>query len=383
MAVRRSIYLDNQATTRTDPRVVKAMLPYFDADYGNPSSGSHVYGWRAEEALELARERVAEGIGALDAREVIFTSGATESNNLALQGVIRAYASQGDHVIAQATEHPSVLAVLEALGTRVTILPVDRAGLVDPDALSKAITDRTVLASIMLANNEIGVIQPVAELAAICRERGVLFHCDAAQAVGKIPVDVEALKVDLLSFSGHKIYGPKGVGALYVADRRPRIKLEPLLYGGTQERGLRAGTVAVPLAVGLAEALSLCVDELEEEAKRVRGLRDALWLKISGELWGVEMNGDAVRRLPGNLNLLFEGLESEKLLIALRGFALSSGSACSSGSGEPSHVLLALGRSPAQARASLRFGLGRFNTVEQVQSAGRAVVEAVAGMRGG
>jgi cysteine desulfurase len=378
MPAKLPVYLDNNATTRTDPRVVEAMLPYFSEDYGNPSSESHAFGWRAEEALLLAREQLVEVLGATSSDEILFTSGATESNNLALQGMAEGLVKRGDHLIAQETEHPSVLEVLQVLarkGRKVSLLPVDSHGLVDPQQLREALTPRTVLVSLMFANNEIGTLQPVAELARVCHEREVLFHCDAAQAVGKVPVNVEALGIDLLSFSAHKLYGPKGVGALVLRGQGRRTRLAPLMFGGSQERGLRPGTVPVALAVGLAKASQLCSAELDVESMRLRALTEKLLAIIQAGIAGVELNGHPTQRLPGTLNLLFPGLDSGKLLSGLPGFALSSGSACSSGSGKVSHVLTALGRSESQARASLRFGLGRFTTAEEVERVGEAVVQ--------
>ncbi len=384
MVAKLPIYFDNNATTRTDPRVVDAMLPYFSEDYGNPSSESHAFGWRAEEALELAREQLAEAVGAGSSREVFFTSGATESNNLALQGVAEALAKRGDHLIAQETEHPSVLEVLKALarkGRRVSLLPVDASGQVDPQRLRDTLSEDTVLVSLMFANNEIGTLQPMAELAQVCREREVLFHCDAAQATGKVPVDIEALGIDLLSIAAHKMYGPKGVGALVLRKPRQKRDLAPLMFGGSQEAGLRPGTVPVPLAMGLAKASQLAVEEMAVESTRLRGFTEKLLETLCAGIPGAELNGHSTQRLPGTLNLLFPGIESAKLLAALPGFALSSGSACSSGSGDVSHVLLALGRSAAQARSSLRIGLGRFTTAEEVDQLGEALVQAALGLQ--
>ncbi len=380
MAVKLPVYLDNNATTRTDPRVVEAMLPYFSEDYGNPGSESHAFGWRAEEALEMAREQLAETLGAASSSEILFTSGATESNNLALQGVAEGLVKRGDHLITQETEHPSVLEVCSVLarkGRKVSVLPVDSQGLVDPQQLRETLSPRTVLVSLMAANNETGTLQPLAQLAQECREREVLFHCDAAQAAGKVPLDVDALGIDLLSVSAHKMYGPKGVGALVLGERLRPSSLVPLLFGGAQERGLRPGTVAVALAMGLARASQLCSEELEVESTRLRGLTEKLLERIQAGVAGVDLNGHPSQRLPGTLNLLFPGLDSGKLLLDLPGFALSSGSACSSGSGKASHVLTALGRSESQARASLRVGLGRFTTSEDVERVGEAILQAV------
>jgi len=391
MAPRRPIYLDHHATTPLDPRVLEAMMPYLTADFGNAASKTHVFGWRAEAAVEEARERIAAGIGA-KAKDIVFTSGATESNNMAIIGAARAAGAidaigaagrdgpRRDHIVTVVSEHRAVLDPcdwLEGQGVAITRLPVDAEGLLDPQAVADAISDRTLLVSVMLANNEIGVLQDVAAIGAICRERGVLLHSDAAQAVGKIPVDVEALQVDLLSISYHKFYGPKGAGALYARSRRPRAKLAPLLHGGGHERGLRSGTLPVPLIVGGAAALDLCTGELEAEAKRLSELRDRLWLRLSEALPDARQNGHPEKRLPGNLNVAFPGVDSARLLVALPDIAVSSGSACSSALPEPSHVLAALGLPEALSRASLRFGLGRGTTAEEIDRAAERVIEAV------
>lgn len=373
------IYLDHQATTPVDPRVLEAMLPYFRDDFGNASSSTHVFGFRAEAAVEDARERIAAHLGA-EPEEIVFTSGATESNNIAIQGTIGARAQQPGSVITVETEHPSVLEVCDAQASSdmvVKRLRVDGDGLVTAEQVVDALDDGTCLVSVSAANSEIGALQPIDEIAHACRERGVLFHSDAAQAVGKIPLRVSETAIDLLSFSAHKIYGPKGIGALYVGKRRPRIKLRPLFAGGGQERGVRSGTVAVPLVVGLARALDLCIEERLEESKRLVELRELLHEQIAREIPEVIINGPLDDRLPGNLNLSFPKTNGERLLLALPGLAVSSGSACSSASGEPSHVLLALGRSKAIARASLRFGLGRGTTREEILAAATQVVEAV------
>jgi cysteine desulfurase len=380
------IYLDHHATTPVDPRVLEAMLPFFSQDFGNPSSQTHAYGWRAEAAVEDARERLARCIGAADPREIVFTSGTTESDNLALKGVARAGRRRGDHLVTVATEHPAVLdasAALEAEGFRVTFLPVDADGLVDPDQVARALTEHTLLVSVMAANSEIGVLQPLEAIGRICRERGVLLHSDAAQAVGKIPLDVRALGVDLLSFCAHKLYGPKGVGALYVRRDRPRVALEPLLHGGGHELGRRSGTLAVPLIVGFARAVEICLAELPAESKRLAGLRDQLWSRLAGELEGLRLNGHPERRLPGNLNVCFPGTEADAILVGLREVALSTGSACASGSGEPSHVLRALGLSEAQARSAVRFGIGRGNTAEELSLVAERLVPLVRDLRAG
>ena len=374
---RTAVYMDNHATTRVDPRVVEAMLPFFDSEFGNAASRTHVFGWRAEEAVTRARTRLARLIGA-DAKEIVFTSGATESNNLAIFGAFEALRSRGDHVITGATEHNAVLDPVERLrtrGARVTVLPVDAHGRVDPDDLRRAITDRTVLVSLMLANNEVGTLHPLAEIGGICKEKGVLLHSDAAQAAGRIPVDVQAMGVDLLSMSAHKVYGPKGVGALYVRRRNPRVILEPILFGGGHERGLRSGTLNVPGIVGFGTAAEIALAGMPEESSRVRALRDRLHEGIAGRLEDVLLNGHPVDRLPNNLNLSFAHVEGESLMAALDGIAVSSGSACTSASKEPSHVLRAMGRTNEQAVTSIRFGLGRFNTRDEVDE----VVERVDG----
>ncbi len=374
------IYLDHHATTPTDPRVVEAMLPYFTEDFGNPSSATHVYGWRAEAAVEQARERLAAAIGARDASEIVFTSGTTESDNLALKGVARAGRRRRDHLVTTRIEHPAVLDACRALeteGFRVTRLDVDEQGRVDPDEVAAALTERTALVSVMAANSEIGVLQPLAEIGEICRERGVPLHTDAAQAVGKIPLDVDREGLDLLSMCGHKLYGPKGIGALYVRSRRPRLRIEPLLHGGGHERGLRSGTLPVPLCVGFARAVELCLEELESESVRLRSLRDRLWERLRDGLEGVTRNGHPERRLPGNLNVSFDGVEADSLLLALRDVALSTGSACSSGRAEPSHVLAALGLDKERARGALRFGIGRSNTPEEIERVADRLIEEV------
>jgi cysteine desulfurase len=366
-----------------DPRVLEAMLPYFTQDFGNAASKSHVFGWRAEAAVELARESVADAFGARTPAEIVFTSGATESINLALKGSAQALAKTRDHLILAASEHRAVLdtgRALEADGRALTLLPVDGQGLVDPDTLRRAIRPGTLLVSVMAANNEIGVLQPLAEIGRVCREHGVLFHCDAAQAAGKLPLDVEALGIDLLSVSGHKLYGPKGVGALWVRSR-PRVRLTPLLHGGGHERGLRSGTLAVPLIVGLGRALALSLEELAAESQRLRVLRDRLLSYLQSELDGVALNGHPELRLPGNLNLSFHGVEAAALLLALPDVALSTGSACSSAEPHPSYVLAALGLSEARARSALRIGIGRFNTEDEIDRAGKRLVHEVRRLR--
>jgi len=366
--VRTPIYMDHHATTPADPRVVEAMAPFFTETFGNPASRNHVFGWRAEEAVETARAEVASLLGA-SPKEVVFTSGATESDNLMLKGAAARLAERGDHVVTVVTEHPAVLdtvAALEAHGLRVTRLPVARDGLLDPGDVARAIEPSTILVSVMWANNEIGVIQPMEAIGRVCREHGVLFAVDAAQAVGKLPVDVRAAGVDLLAVSAHKLYGPKGVGALYVRSGAPRLRLEAQMDGGGHERGFRSGTLNVPGIVGFAAACTIAGQEMSEEALRLLGLRERLRQGILSKVEGVQVNGSLAHRLPGNLNLSFEGVDGEALLMALRDVALSSGSACASASPEPSHVILALGVSRDLAHASLRFGLGRGNTEAEV-----------------
>ncbi len=376
------IYLDHQATTPCDPRVLQAMLPYFTEEFGNPHSRNHVYGWRAEEAVEKARAQIATIIHA-DPREVIFTSGATESNNLALKGVAHFYRAEKDHIITCVTEHKCVLdscRYLEQEGFKVTYLPVQENGIVDLNALKGALTERTVLVSIMAVNNEIGVIQPLAEIGKICREKGVFFHTDAAQAVGKIPMDVEAMNIDLLSLSGHKLYGPKGIGALYVR-RKPRVRLMALITGGGQERGMRSGTLSPPLCVGLGQACALAEAEMEEEQARIRALRDRFYKAILAELPQVYLNGDEERRIAGNLNLSFAHVEGEGLMMGIKELAVSSGSACTSASLEPSYVLRALGVEEEMAHTSLRIGFGRFTTEAEVDTAAQKIIQEVNRLR--
>jgi cysteine desulfurase len=376
------IYMDYQATTPMDPRVFEAMRPWFIDQFGNPASRSHAYGWAADQAVTQARARIAQVIGA-DAREIVFTSGATESDNLAIQGVARFYKDQGNHIITATTEHKAVLDTcrfLEQEGFEVTYLPVQRNGILDPQRLDAAITDRTILVSIMAANNEIGVIHPVAELGRICRQHKVFFHCDAAQAVGKLPIDVNAWNVDLLSMSAHKAYGPKGIGALYVR-RRPRVRLRPIIFGGGHERGMRSGTLSTPQIVGMAEAFALSVQEMALENQRLLGLRDRLLKGITDRLTHVEVNGDLEQRLPGNLNISFGYVEGESLMMAVKDVAVSSGSACTSASLEPSYVLRAMGVSEEMAHTSIRFGLGRFTTEEEVDYVAKLVVKAVNKLR--
>jgi len=366
-----------------DPRVLEVMLPFFGAKFGNAASRSHSFGWEAEKAVDRARKQVAELAGAAP-REIVFTSGATESDNLALKGALEAYRSKGAHIVTVATEHKAVLDTvrrLERLGCRATVLAPGPDGLLDPGRLRGAIVADTVVVSVMYANNEIGVLQPVREIGAICREMGVLFHCDAAQAFGKVPVDVEADHIDLMSLSAHKMYGPKGIGALYVRRRGGRVALAPQVDGGGHEFGMRSGTLNVPAAVGFGEACAICGREMAEEAARLRTLRDRLRGRLEAGLDGVNVNGSTERRLDGNLNMSFAAVDADSLLMSLPEVALSTGSACTSATVAPSHVLRALGVSEAMARSSVRFGLGRFNTEEEVDYAAGRVIEAVRRLR--
>ena len=379
------VYLDHHATTPLDPRVLAAMMPYLTGKFGNAASRSHQFGWEAEQAVEESRNRIARLIGA-SPREITFTSGATESDNLAIKGVVEACASKGDHVITCAIEHRAVLDVcarLEQRGAHVTRLPVGRDGLVDPGAVEAAIGERTVLVSIMYANNEVGAIQPVAEIGRICRERGVPFHCDAAQAVGKVPVNVDADHIDLLSISAHKMYGPKGTGALYVRRRDARVQLTAQMDGGGHERGMRSGTLNVPGIVGLGEACAICRREMDDESARLGRLRDRLRARLEAELEEVSINGSMEHRLPHNLNVSFAHVEAESLMMGMSSVAVSSGSACTSASAslEPSYVLKAMGVADDAAHAAIRFGLGRFNTEEEVDSAAVCAIEAVKKLR--
>jgi cysteine desulfurase len=377
--VSRRVYLDHHSTTPVDPRVLEAMLPWFSEKFGNAASRTHSFGWEAEEAVERARTQVGSLIGA-DSKEIVFTSGATEADNLAIKGSLHFHRAKGNHVVTVATEHKAVLDSLKALSrdglADVTILRPDSRGLVAPSDVASAITDRTVLVSVMQANNEIGVIQPVAEIGRLCRERDVLFHCDAAQSVGKIPVDVRAMSVDLLSVSAHKMYGPKGVGALYVRSRPKRVRLTAQMDGGGHERGMRSGTLDVPGIVGLGEACAVAQKDMVTEAARLLALRERLHAALVQELDQVQVNGDRESRLPGNLNVSFAHVEGESLMLGLRDIALSSGSACSSATLEPSYVLRAIGVSDEMAHSSIRFGLGRFNTEDEIDyAAGRVIGE--------
>jgi cysteine desulfurase len=375
--------MDYHATTPVDPRVLEAMMPYFTERFGNAASRNHSFGWQAEEAVEKGRKQIADLIGA-SPKEIVFTSGATESDNLAIKGVAEMYAERGNHIITAATEHKAVLDTckkLEKHGFRVTYLPVKGDGLIDLDMLREAITDKTILISIMRANNEIGVLQPIAEIGRMARERGVLFHTDAVQAVGKIPVNVEKDNIDLMSISGHKIYGPKGVGALYVRRKSPRVQLTAQMDGGGHERGMRSGTLNVPGIVGLGEACELCGKEMAEESARLGALRDKLRHALESELDEVYINGSMEHRLPNNLNMSFAYVEGESMLMGIKDIAVSSGSACTSASLEPSYVLKALGVGDDLAHTSIRFGLGRFNTEEEVDYTAQRVIETVKRLR--
>jgi cysteine desulfurase len=383
MAIQLPIYFDNHATTRVDPRVVEAMLPYYTERYGNAASRNHSFGWAAEEAVENGRAQIARMVGATP-KEIIFTSGATESNNLALKGAAEMYREKGNHIITQSTEHKAVLDTckrLEKYGYEVTYLPVQKDGRVDPDDIRRAITPKTIIISIMYANNEIGVVQPMEEIGKIAKEKGVLFHSDGVQAAGKIPVDVQKDGIDLMSLTAHKIYGPKGVGALYVRRRNPRVQLSAILDGGGHERGMRSGTLNVPGIAGFGKAAELCINEMPEESERMRRLRDRLKDGIFSQLDEVFINGSMVHRLPHNLNVSFAYVEGESLLMGINDIAVSSGSACTSATLEPSYVLKALGVGEDLAHTSIRFGMGRFNTAEEVDYVTARLVETVRRLR--
>lgn len=378
------IYLDSHSTTPVDPRVLETMLPYFTEKFGNAASRNHAFGWEAEEAVETARKQIARLIHA-DPKELVFTSGATESDNLALRGVVEMYREKGDHIITNSTEHRAVLDTAKALeskrGVKVTYLHVDKSGIVSPDDVRNAITDKTILISIMLANNEIGSINPIREIGKIAKEKGILFHCDATQGVGKIPVDVQEMGIDLMSFTAHKIYGPKGVGALYVRKKAPRVRIAPMIDGGGHERGMRSGTLPVPLVVGFGKACELCEQEMTGEARRLAAMRDRLEAGIMNGLDEVYLNGHPTQRLPHNLNVSFAYVEGESLLMGLKEIALSSGSACTSATLEPSYVLRALGVGSDLAHSSIRFGLGRFNTDDEVDYTIKRIIETVTRLR--
>jgi len=377
------IYLDNHATTRVDPRVLDTMLPFFSETFGNAASRNHVFGWQAEEAVEKARAQVAALIRA-EPKEIVFTSGATESDNAALVGAAEFYKDKGNHIITAPTEHKAILDtchMLEARGFEVTYLKVDGQGMIDLDDLRHAITDKTILISLMAANNEVGTIHPLAEIGQIAHERGVLFHTDATQGVGHMDIDVEAMRIDLASFTAHKIYGPKGIGALYVRRRKPRVRLTPLIYGGGHERGLRSGTLNVPGIVGFGAACELMAKEGVQEREHLIALRDRLHQGITREIDHVHLNGHPVQRHPGNLNLSFAFVEGESMLMGINDIAVSSGSACTSASLEPSYVLRALGVGDDLAHSSIRFGVGRFNTQQEIDHTIRRVVEVVSRLR--
>lgn len=377
------IYMDNHSTTPCDPRVVESMLPFFTEKFGNAASRNHTFGWEAEEAVDQARKQIAKIVNA-DAKEIVFTSGATESDNLALKGVVEMYREKGDHIITSSTEHRAVIDTAKALekkGVKVTYLPVDKTGMVSPDDVRNAITDKTILISIMLANNEIGTIHPIKAIGKVAKEKGILFHCDATQGVGKIPVDVQEMGIDLMSFTGHKIYGPKGIGALYVRRKAPRVRIEPMIHGGGHERGMRSGTLAVPLIVGFGKAVELCAQEMAAESQRIAKLRDRLQEGIMGAMDEVYLNGHPTERLPGNLNISFAYVEGEALLMGVKEIALSSGSACTSATLEPSYVLRALGVGSDLAHSSIRFGLGRFTTAEEVEYTIDRMIKAVNHLR--
>jgi cysteine desulfurase len=377
------IYLDNHATTPVDPRVLDAMLPYFTEKFGNAASRNHSFGWVTEEAVEQARAKIAAAVGATD-KEIIFTSGATESDNLAITGVAEFYREKGNHIITTGIEHKAVLDtchMLEGKGFEVTYLALDEHGSIDLNQLKDAITDKTILVTLMATNNEIGTNHPIAEIGKLCHEKGVLFHTDATQALGHMPLDMEAMHVDLASFSAHKIYGPKGIGALYVRRRKPRVRLTPIIYGGGHERGMRSGTLNVPGIVGFGAAAEIMQQEGTAETERVRGLRDRLHQGITREIDFVKLNGHPTERHPGNCNLSFAYVEGESLLMGISEIAVSSGSACTSASLEPSYVLRGIGVGDDLAHSSIRFGVGRFNTEEEIDYTIRRVVETVAKLR--
>ncbi|HEY4379458.1 MAG TPA: IscS subfamily cysteine desulfurase, partial [Acidobacteriaceae bacterium] len=381
------LYMDNHATTPLDPRVLEAMMPYFTGKFGNAASRNHQFGWEAEAAVENARGQIAKLIGAT-AKEIIFTSGATESNNLAIKGIAEMYRERGNHIITQQTEHKAILDTckkLEKMGYIVTYLPVQADGLIDIEDLKRAIVtegpNKTILVTIMYANNEIGVVQPIREIGKLCHEKGVLFHTDAVQAVGKIPVDVQADNIDVLSLSGHKIYGPKGVGALYVRRRNPRVQITEQINGGGHERGMRSGTLNVPGIVGLGAACEICQNEMASEAVREGELRDYLKNKLESVLDYVQVNGNMEHHLPGNLNMSFVYVEGESLLMGINDIAVSSGSACTSATLEPSYVLKALGLGDEIAHSSIRFGLGRFNNKAEVDYVADKIINVVQKLR--
>ena len=383
MSLKLPVYLDNNATTPVDPRVLEAMLPYLTEHFGNAASKSHSFGWKAEEAVEIAREQVGKLIGAAG-KDIVLTSGATESDNLAIKGVVEMYREKGNHVVTCLTEHKAVLDTckyLETQGAEIAWLKPDETGRVTAGQVAEAITDRTVLITLMMANNEIGTLHPIADIGRVAKERGVIFHTDATQAVGKLPIDVEAMGIDLLSLSAHKIYGPKGVGALYVRRRNPRVRLACQMHGGGHERGMRSGTLNVPGVVGMGAAAEICAREMAEETERLTGLRDRLHQAITAGLDYVTLNGHPTERLPNTLNLSFAYVEGEALMMKIKSVAVSSGSACTSASLEPSHVLRALGVAEDLAHSSIRFSLGRFNTAEEIDYAAEQAIKAVKELR--
>ncbi len=384
MPLKFPIYMDNHATTPVDPRVLEAMLPHFTTQFGNAASRTHKYGWDAEATVEDARETIADLIGADSSKEIVFTSGATESDNLAIKGVAEYYEGRGKHIVTTQIEHKAVLDSckrLEKQGYHVTYVAAGKDGIVDPDAIKSALTDQTILVSVMLANNEVGTIQPIAEIGKITRERGVLLHCDAVQGIGKTPFDVKAMNVDLASITAHKIYGPKGVGALYVRRSKPRVRLVAQMDGGGHERGMRSGTLNVPGIVGMAKACEIMKTEGKADAEKIRALRDSLHQKLLKELDEVILNGHPERRLCGNLNVSFAFVEGEGLMMAIKDVAVSSGSACTSASLEPSYVLRSMGLDEDLAHSSIRFGLGRFNTQEEVDYVAELVIAKVRKLR--
>ena len=380
---KRPIYLDCHATTPVDQRVLDQMLPFFTEFFGNPASISHQYGWEADAAIQQSRELLADAINAAP-EEIIFTSGATEANNLVIKGVAEAYVTRGRHIITVATEHNAILdpcRYLKSLGFDITFLPVKSDGLIDLDDLENALRPDTILVSVMAANNEIGVLQPIAKIGELCHNRGILFHTDAAQAIGKIPLDVQAMHVDLMSLTAHKIYGPKGIGALYVRQRNPKVQLAPQLHGGGHERGMRSGTLYTPQIVGFATAVQIAIDDMDAENARISQLRDRLWTSIS-QLDGVYLNGHPTQRLSSNLNISIEGVDGQALLVGLQPFvAVSSGSACTAAKAAPSHVLQAIGRPSDLAYASIRFGVGRFNTQAEIDAISEHVISTIQALR--
>jgi cysteine desulfurase len=384
MSIKLPIYMDYHATTPVDPRVMEAMLPFFNEKFGNAASRSHSFGWSAEEAVGHSRERVAALIGAQNPKEIVFTSGATESDNLALKGVAEFYKEKGNHIITTVIEHKAILDTckrLEKQGYEVTYIPVNAEGLVDPDDIRRAITDKTILVSVMLANNEVGTVQPIAEIGKLTRSKGILLHSDAVQGIGKVPFNVEEMNVDLASITAHKMYGPKGVGALYIRRSKPRVRITAQMDGGGHEYGMRSGTLNVPGIVGLGKAAEIMKNESEEETKRIFGLRERLRTRLWKELDAIQLNGSLEKRLPGNLNVSFSFVEGEAMMMAIKDVAVSSGSACTSASLEPSYVLHAMGIGDDLAHSSIRFGIGRFNTEEEIDFVADLVISKVNKLR--